>query len=143
MTRAIAVALIILGVALAGAVVFGGPIAAYWKHRTANAEAGREHATDDAAGRTLEVEGSEELGAAASDLQSSAAAMRRAANALDQKARSDPSAGQALPPGVLDRLGVHDDSLCGRAVQCPDRGAAGALEGPGLGAATLHPDDGA
>lgn len=142
MTRTIAIFLIIVGVAAAGFIV-GGPFVDYWKRRTAEAEAGKERATDDAAGRGLEVQGTQELGAAASDLQSSAAAMRRAANALDQKANADPAtARHPLPPGLLDRLGVHDDSLCGRAVQCPDRGAVGASEGPGMGATALHPDDG-
>ncbi len=141
MTRTIAVVLIFLGVALAGAFIFGGPIASYWKHRTADAEAGQERATDDATGRGLEVQGTQELGAAASDLQSSAAAMRRAANALDEQARQDPAASDVLPPSVLDRIRVGDDGLCGRAVQCPDRGKPSAPGRPAMGAATLHRDD--
>jgi len=141
MSRALVLGLVVLAIALTGAFFLGGPFVSYWKGRTANAEAGREHATDDAVGRGLEVQGTQQLGDAASALQSSAAAMRSAANALDDQARQDPAASDALPPSVLERIRVGDDSLCGRAVACPDRGLAGAPGSSGLGVATLHRDD--
>jgi hypothetical protein len=129
--RVVALILVLAAAALAGGILLGGPVASYWKGRTADAEAGQERATDDAVGRGLEVQGTRQLGDAASALQSSAAAMRSAANALDTQARQDaPAAAQGLTPGALDRIRLADDSLCSGSVQCPDRGLVAAPGAP-------------
>lgn len=131
----------VLALLVLGAVLFGGPIVKYWQQRTADAEATAEHETDDATGRGLEVDGTEEVSAAASTEQAEIGQIRGAIHALELETRRDPATSTRLPPGELARLREHDRSLCeSGVVRCDGRPAA-APANPGLGAGAVQPLD--
>lgn len=135
MSRVAAIALGAFLIAVVGAFLFAGPVVDYWRGRTADAEAGREQARDDVAGRALEVEGTEDLAAAADDLARAASEIRRETHVVEIRSRADPAVAAAgrLPPDELARMRAHDSLLLGRGLTPRDDGAATATVDPAVG----------
>lgn len=106
------IAAAVLVVAIAGAIVFGGPFVNYWKGRTGKAEAVAERNADEAAAGSLTVEGERKVAGAAADTATAVAKERSNAHAIERRTRADPTSATRIPPSELDRLREHDDSLC-------------------------------
>lgn len=100
------------------AATFAGPIVNYWRHRTADAEAGQEHALDAGEASALEVEGTQALEAESAAYRGAVVYIREEAHELDLETAVDVDASTPLPSGVRDRVERGDLSLCNSGVAC-------------------------
>ena len=112
MSRLAIGALVALIIAIAGAIVFGGPLVSWWKHRAADAEAHAERNADEAVAGSLTVEGTETIAAAANQAATANATDRRDSRALETQTRADPAVAIRVPPGELARIHAADLRLC-------------------------------
>ncbi len=122
------------------AAVFGGPIVAYWKQRTADAEAGQEHALDAGEASALEVEGTNNLVAESAAYRGAVVIIREQAHELELETRADVDAETILPPGVRDRIARGDGFLCDSGVECRHGSGPAPAGDPGGGPDALHSD---
>jgi hypothetical protein len=110
--RTVIILVVALVLMIVGAIVFAGPVVRYLNKRAAVAEAVAEKSTDDAAGRQLEVEGSENIGSAVQTHYETVTQWRDRVIVENREVYRDPEAQTPLPAGLAASAHRFDRSLC-------------------------------
>lgn len=121
--RVLGWSLVVLVIAVLGAVFLGGPVVGFVKARWFAAEAKAETNADDAASKGAEQAADARLDEQVTNLTAVVARAQRATGELQEAARADPEGTDPLPADSLARLRKHDDWLCEqRPALCAGRG---------------------
>lgn len=123
--RVLGWSLVVLVIAVLGAVFLGGPVVSFVKDRWFAAEAKAETNADDAASKDAEQAADALLDEQVTKLTATVARAQRATSELQEAARADPEGTAPLPADSLARLRKHDDWLCEqRPALCTGRSSA-------------------
>jgi len=131
-SRTALIALVLVAAAIAGAIVFGGPLVRWYQGRAERAEAREETAVDGRVAAELETEGTRNVAAAEDRIAAEIVVVRERTHELEIQTRTDPAVAGRLPDSELARNRDHDAGLCAR-LRCSATSAAprdaGASEG--------------